>query len=89
MTRDFGSPGIEPDEPTASLQLSPTRGERVFGEAAARLSGAAAMLLGWRPDEFWNATPAELAAVLAALMPDADAPAALTHDELRRRFPVE
>ena len=89
MTRDFGSPGIEPDEPTASLQLSPTRGERVFGVAAARLSGAAAMLLGWRPDEFWNATPAELAAVLAALMPDADAPDALTIDELRRRFPDE
>jgi hypothetical protein len=89
MTRDFGSPGIEPDEPTASLQLSPTRGKRVFGEAAARLSGAAAMLLGWRPDEFWNATPAELAAVLAALMPDPDAPDSLMIDELRRRFPDE
>jgi uncharacterized phage protein (TIGR02216 family) len=24
-------------------------------------------LLGWRPDEFWRATPAELAAVLEAL----------------------
>jgi hypothetical protein len=47
------------------------------------------MLLGWRPDEFWNATPAELAAVLAALMPDADAPDALMIDELRRRFPDE
>jgi hypothetical protein len=89
MMRDLGSPGIEPDEPTPSLQLSPGRGEKVFGEAAARLSGAAAMLLGWRPDEFWNATPAELAAVLAALMPDADAPDALMIDELRRRFPDE
>ena len=60
-----------------------------FGEAAVRLSGAAAVLLGWRPDDFWNATPAELAAVLSALVPDAVAPDALTIDELRRRFPDE
>ncbi|MEA3037721.1 MAG: hypothetical protein QOE79_234 [Sphingomonadales bacterium] len=37
-----------------------------FAEAATRLAGAAALLLGWRPDEFWRATPAELAAVLNA-----------------------
>ena len=60
-----------------------------FGEAAARLSGAAAMLLGWRPDDFWNATPAELAAVLGAVAPEADAPNPMTIDELRRRFPDE
>ena len=35
-----------------------------FGARATALSGAAARLLGWRPDEFWRATPAELAAVL-------------------------
>ncbi|MFM5918216.1 MAG: phage tail assembly chaperone [Novosphingobium sp.] len=35
-----------------------------FGPGAARLSGLAARLLGWRPDHFWHATPAELAAVL-------------------------
>jgi hypothetical protein len=29
----------------------------------------AGALLGWRPDEFWAATPAELAAVLTALAP--------------------
>ena len=39
----------------------------MFSEAAARLAGLAGALLGWRPDEFWNATPAELAAVIAAL----------------------
>lgn len=39
----------------------------MFSEAAARLAGLAAALLGWRPDEFWRATPAELAAVLRAL----------------------
>lgn len=36
-----------------------------FGTGAQRLSGHAAQLLGWRPHEFWAATPAELAAALA------------------------
>jgi uncharacterized phage protein (TIGR02216 family) len=61
----------------------------VFSEAAARLAGMAGALLGWRPDEFWRATPAELAAVLAALTGDAGA-APLSRDELARlkeRFP--
>lgn len=35
-----------------------------FGERAAELAGMAATLLGWRPDEFWNATPDELATAL-------------------------
>jgi len=39
----------------------------VFSEAAARLAGIAGALLGWRPEEFWTATPAELAAVLGAM----------------------
>lgn len=37
-----------------------------FADGAARLAGLAGWLLGWRPDEFWRATPAELAAVLGA-----------------------
>lgn len=37
-----------------------------FGDAAARWCGLAASLLGWRPAEFWNATPAELGMALAA-----------------------
>ena len=53
-----------------------------FGSAARRLAGLAAHLLGWRPDEFWAATPAELAAIFA---PDAGpAPAPLNRDELAR-----
>lgn len=40
-----------------------------FGAAAARLSGHAALLLGWTPETFWTATPQELAAILAALAP--------------------
>ena len=38
-----------------------------LAESAARLAGLAGALLGWRPDEFWRATPAELAVVLKAL----------------------
>lgn len=35
-----------------------------FGDAALRLCAVAGRLLGWRPDDFWHATPAELAAML-------------------------
>ena len=45
-----------------------------FADGAARLAGLAGWLLGWRPDEFWRATPVELAAVLAAARGD-EAPA--------------
>jgi uncharacterized phage protein (TIGR02216 family) len=38
-----------------------------FAAAAERLAGLAGALLGWRPDEFWRATPAELATVLRAM----------------------
>lgn len=51
-----------------------------FGAAALRLSGLAARALGWRPAEFWAATPAEL---IAALAPP-DAPAPLGRDDLTR-----
>jgi len=54
-----------------------------FGAGALRLSGLAARLLGWRPHEFWAATPAELAAALAP--PEASvAAAALDRAELTR-----
>ena len=32
-----------------------------FADTAARLAALAARVLGWRPGEFWAATPAELA----------------------------
>ena len=44
-----------------------------FGSGAQRLAGLAAQLLGWRPDEFWAATPAELAAILSPALPGASA----------------
>jgi uncharacterized phage protein (TIGR02216 family) len=59
-----------------------------FGSRAAQLSGAAAMLLGWRPSEFWEATPAELATALAPVAL-AEAPDTEAIAELMRRFPDE
>jgi uncharacterized phage protein (TIGR02216 family) len=59
-----------------------------FGEAAARLCNAASLLLGWRPSEFWEATPAELALALRA--PDAaEGPDRATIEALQQRFPDE
>ena len=60
-----------------------------FGVAAARLAGAAASLLGWRPCEFWEATPAELAGALG-LGEAGDPPAdRSTIDALLARYPDE
>lgn len=36
-----------------------------FGASARRWNRLAARLLGWRPDDFWSATPAELVMALA------------------------
>jgi uncharacterized phage protein (TIGR02216 family) len=46
----------------------------MFVVSAAKLCGQSAVLLGWRPDEFWAATPAELECVLAAMQPQIEAP---------------
>lgn len=42
-------------------------GQDCFGQAALCLLGMMARLCGWRPDEFWRATPADVAAVLAGM----------------------
>lgn len=52
-----------------------------FGPGANRLAGLAARALGWRPDEFWRATPAELAAILAPPSPGGEP---LSRNELNR-----
>lgn len=59
-----------------------------FSDSAGRLAGLAGALLGWRPDEFWRATPAELGAVLRA-MAEGDGEAASRSDleRLMERFP--
>jgi len=60
----------------------------VFSEAAARLAGLAGALLGWRPEEFWSATPAELAAVLSAMIPEGEASASASDlARLKEMFP--
>lgn len=38
---------------------------QTFADASRRCCALSARLLGWRPDEFWQATPAELAMALA------------------------
>ncbi len=40
-------------------------GEGLFAGSATLLLGVTARVLGWRPDDFWAATPADVAAVLA------------------------
>jgi Phage tail assembly chaperone protein, TAC len=59
-----------------------------FAASAQRLAGIAGAMLGWRPDEFWRATPAELACIIDALTP-ASAPAAdgETLARLKEKFP--
>lgn len=52
-----------------------------FGKKAATLSGIAAQILGWRPDEFWRATPAELA---SAFCMNDDAVESVGSEELQR-----
>ena len=62
--------------------------EDSFIQIATRLAGLSGALLGWRPAEFWGATPAELAVILNALAPDAGQPA--DHDliaTLKEQFP--
>jgi uncharacterized phage protein (TIGR02216 family) len=59
-----------------------------FASAAARLAGLAGALLGWRPDEFWRATPAELGTIVAVLRGE-DEPCADAGDlaRLKERYP--
>ena len=60
-----------------------------FGESASRLSGASTFLLGWRPDDFWSATPAELATALSLFEAGIDGPDPDSIAALKQRFPDE
>jgi uncharacterized phage protein (TIGR02216 family) len=57
-----------------------------FGACAAELCGAMNLLFGWRPHEFWSATPAGVALSLQRAR-EATAPDRETLDALLRRFP--
>ena len=48
--------------------------DELFTDSAAALCGQCALLLGWRPNEFWDATPAELACVFSAYAPHEEPP---------------
>lgn len=58
-----------------------------FADSARQLAGQTTLLLGWLPDDFWNATPAELATILAALSPSGDAADGTTLTQLMKAFP--
>lgn len=59
-----------------------------FTHAAGRLAGLAGVLFGWSPDRFWNATPAELAALVTVLAGAESAPPdAATIAKLQEAFP--
>jgi uncharacterized phage protein (TIGR02216 family) len=58
-----------------------------FADTAAQLAGQTALLLGWRPDDFWNATPSELAAILAAMVPQTEAVDEALLAKLMKEFP--
>lgn len=60
----------------------------MFSHGAAALAGLVGALLGWRPGEFWDATPDELAGVVRALMPEGEAALASTDlARLKEMFP--
>ncbi len=57
----------------------------LFGRSAELLCGHMARLFGWRPEEFWRATPAELAAVLGPPDPAARPLDRATFNQLMER----
>lgn len=59
-----------------------------LSENAAMLCGQFAVHFGWRPQEFWDATPHEILSILAALQPDiADPPDSKLLAQLMETFP--
>ena len=61
-----------------------------FGAGAVRLAGLAGLLFGWRPADFWAATPAELEALMLAAAGaegDETPPDAATLARLKEQFP--
>lgn len=61
MPRRWDGPLTPGPSPAGRGETGPS-----FAATAGRLAGLAARALGWRPGEFWAATPAELALSLGA-----------------------
>jgi uncharacterized phage protein (TIGR02216 family) len=60
-----------------------------FAAAAVRLCGVAGIALGWRPEDFWRATPAELGTMLGLFIPGEGSAGVAPgeFDRLKRMFP--
>lgn len=69
-----------------------TTGE-LFAPVALRLAGLAGWHLGWSADQFWSATPAEMEAVVRAMLGDGGggnegvAPSRAEVERLKEMFP--
>jgi Phage tail assembly chaperone protein, TAC len=71
------SGSISPLSPSPSADrwmLKQVQHDEFWVNGAVILCGHCALLLGWRPAEFWNATPAELACVLNAAAAQVETP---------------
>ena len=58
-----------------------------FGERAAELAGYAAAVLGWRPNDFWDSTPAEFATALGLGQQEAEQVDRADIERLLKLFP--
>jgi uncharacterized phage protein (TIGR02216 family) len=60
-----------------------------LADQAVELAGLASMVLGWRPAEFWESTPAELACALGQARQDSEQIDRSAVERLRAQFPDE
>lgn len=59
-----------------------------FTDNAAQLAGQAALAFGWRPSDFWDATPTELMTIILAMTPsDTSPPTNEIITQLMEQFP--
>jgi Phage tail assembly chaperone protein, TAC len=85
------SASIHQPRPSVSEEkwtLKQVEGDGYWVTEATHLCGQTALFLGWRPNDFWNATPAELASVLYAITAQAESPPNATDlQKLMELFP--
>jgi hypothetical protein len=80
MVEGARHPRIQPPEESGAPSTTafggspPPRSGEEFAGAATRLAGAAGLVFGWVPETFWNATPAELEALVRAFAGEDVAP---------------
>ncbi|ATW03618.1 phage tail assembly chaperone [Sphingorhabdus sp. YGSMI21] len=68
----------------------PSRGHNDFSSSAQRLSGTVSAVFGWTPDQFWHATPAELATIFSVFAGSGPGQAPLGSEQfekLKKAFP--